>query len=98
MSHLRLVDNNGATLPTDRLPFPTEAVRIMARQRIERISTRVKPSTTATTPEGFEQFTREIEQRLAKAEEQLNSLREQVDSYPLYSNTPSGSGGGGRAA
>lgn len=96
MSNLRLVDNNGATLPTDRLPFPTEAVRQMARQRIERISTRVKPSSGGTSPEGFEQFTRELEQRLAKAEEQLSSLREQVDSYPIFSTAPNG--GGGRAA
>ncbi len=96
MSNLRLVDNNGVTLPTDRLPFPTEAVRQMARQRIERISTRVKPSKSGTTPEGFEQFTRELEQRLAKAEEQLNSLREQVDSYPIFNAAPNG--GGGRAA
>ncbi len=94
MSNLRLVDNNGVTLPTDRLPFPTEAVRQMARQRIERISTRVSPSKRGPTPEGFEQLTRELEQRLAKAEEQLNSLREQVDSYPIYGT----SGGGDRAA
>jgi hypothetical protein len=96
MSNLRLVDNNGSPLPTDRLPFPTEAVRVMARQRIERISTRVKPSRSGTTPEGFEQFTREIEQRLARAEEQLNSLRDHVDSYPIFGDTTSG--GGGRAA
>ncbi len=96
MSNLRLVDNNGATLPTDRLPFPTEAVRMIARQRLERLATKVTPSHSGTTPEGFEAFSREIEQRLAKAEEQLNSLREQVDSYPIFDSTRSG--GGGRAA
>lgn len=98
MSNLRLVDNNGASLPTDRLPFPTEAVRQMARQRLERISTRVKGSHGGKggIPEEFEHFTREIEQRLARAEDQLNSLREQVDSYPIFSHTPGG--GGGRAA
>jgi hypothetical protein len=95
MSNLRLVDNNGVSLPTDRLPFPTEAVRQMARQRLERIATKVSPSYSGTTPEGFDAFTREIEQRLAKAEEQLNSLREQVDSYPIFNTGP---GGGGRAA
>ena len=96
MSNLRLVDNNGKTIPTDRLPFPTEAVRQMARQRIERLATRVTPSRSGTTPEGFEQFTRELEQRLAKAEEQLNSLRQQVESYPInFKHDPDG---GGRAA
>jgi len=95
MSNLRLVDDNGVALPTDRLPFPTEAVRQMARQRLERLTTRVTPSTAGPTPEGFEAFSREIEQRLAKAEEQLNSLREQVDSYPIFNAGP---GGGGRAA
>lgn len=104
MSHLRLVDNNGKMLPTDRLPFPTEAVRQMARQRLERIATRVKPSQTGTTPEGFEQLTRELESRLAKAEEQLTSLRQQVDAYPFTQtpqpkHVPGGTvGGGGRAA
>ncbi|MBY0308335.1 MAG: hypothetical protein K2Q09_06310 [Phycisphaerales bacterium] len=97
MSNLRLVDDNGVTLPTDRLPFPTEAVRQMARQRIERISTRVKPSVTGPTPEGFEQLTRELEQRLAQAEEQLRSLRHQVDSYP-FAQAKGNAGGGDRAA
>ncbi|MDP1660371.1 MAG: hypothetical protein Q8L55_00515 [Phycisphaerales bacterium] len=97
MSNLRLVDNNGATLPTDRLPFPTEAVRQIARQRLERLATKVSPSRSGTTPEGFEAFTREIEQRLAKAEEQLNSLRDQVESYPIFGDARNG-GGGGRAA
>jgi hypothetical protein len=98
MSNLRLVDNSGATLPTDRLPFPTEAVRQIARQRLERIATRVTPSRSAgPTIEGFEAFSREIELRLAKAEEQLNSLREQVDSYPMFT-TAGPYDGGGRAA
>ncbi|HZW06139.1 MAG TPA: hypothetical protein VFF65_03365 [Phycisphaerales bacterium] len=96
MSNLRLVDNNGAALPTDRLPFPTEAVRQLSRQRLQRIATKVSPSRSGVTPEGFEAFTREIEQRLALAEEQLNALREQVDSYPIF--TPGPAGGGGRAA
>ncbi|MFT3683363.1 MAG: hypothetical protein QM783_00315 [Phycisphaerales bacterium] len=95
MSNLRLVDDNGVTLPTDRLPFPTEAVRQMTKQRIGRISTRVAPSHSGTTPEGFEHFTRELEDRLAKAEEQLRSLRSQVDSYPF---TGGSTGGGDRAA
>lgn len=96
MSNLRLVDDNGVTLPTDRLPFPTEAVRQMAKQRIDRISTRVKPSKSGTSPEGFEQLTREIEDRLARAEQQLQSLRQQVDTYPFY--TASGNAGGGDRA
>jgi hypothetical protein len=95
MSNLRLVDDNGVTLPTDRLPFPTEAVRQMSKQRIDRISTRVKPTQSDTTPEGFEQLTRELEDRLQKAEDQLRSLRNQVDSYPF---TGGNAGGGDRAA
>lgn len=100
MSQLRLVDNNGKTIPTDRLPFPTEAVRVMARQRLERIATRVTPSTTGQSLEGFEAFAAELERRLDQTQQQLDQLRQQVDSYPIFKarHDDTDTGGGGRAA
>lgn len=89
---LRLVDEHGKIVPTDRLPFPTEAVRQMARARIESLATRVKSSSmgfpmskpgATPTDEGLLALEAQLDAALDKAQAQLDSLREQADRLPF---------------
>jgi hypothetical protein len=92
MQPLRLVDEQGKYVPTDRLPFPTEAVRQMARARIQSLATRVnspslgfpmhKPD-AAPTDEGLMALEAQLDAALDKAQAQIDSLRQQADRLPF---------------
>jgi hypothetical protein len=85
MQQLRLIDQStGKMVPTDRLPFPSEAVRVMGRERLARLTTRATPvpgqEASPLNPALFAAMSAEIESRLAQAQSQLDSLAGQVDS------------------
>jgi hypothetical protein len=94
MMPLRLVDEHGKIVPTDRLPFPTEAVRQMARARVQSLATRVKspsmgfpmlkPDATPTD-EGLLALEASLDAALDKAQAQIDSLRQQADRLPFPS-------------
>lgn len=93
MTPLRLVDDSGQYTPTDRLPFPCEAAKDIARQRIDRIAQRIDaPQST----EAFERFARELETRLEIAQQQLDQIAGDVDSFSFSKYAKND--GGDRAA
>ena len=90
MNPLKLVTNSDVLAPhdhapsqhdasparPDRLPFPTAAVHVMNRQRIGRLTTRVQ-----SERDPLHALEAQINKQLDRAQELVNQLREDVDSF-----------------